>query len=125
MSQPRSFQKSKFNGRDNAKQDGRTVDELRRLPFDVPRLAGQGPAGQKSDSQESGDQERGGRSLAAPAEQEVSIANADQCHQCESVVKVCPYSVQRRKIKEPLVPPKPNELDKATSIGALRATFGT
>ena len=30
-----------------------------------------------------------------------------------------------RKIRLPLVPPKPNEFDSATLIGMRRATFGT
>ena len=34
------------------------------------------------------------------------------------------YSVQRRKSKAPLVPPKPKEFDMAYSISALRAWFG-
>ena len=30
-----------------------------------------------------------------------------------------------RKIKDPFVPPNPNELDSATRIGICRAVFGT
>ena len=33
--------------------------------------------------------------------------------------------LKRRKISEPLVPPKPNEFDSAASIATLRAVFGT
>src|SRR4051812_16573769 len=39
--------------------------------------------------------------------------------------KIGAQSVKRRKINVPLVPPKPNELDSATSIFILRAVFGT
>lgn len=35
------------------------------------------------------------------------------------------YSVQRRKIRHPLVPPKPNEFDTANSTSPGRACWGT
>src|SRR5437899_2121651 len=35
------------------------------------------------------------------------------------------YSVQRRKISEPFVPPKPNELERAIFNSAFRAKLGT
>src|SRR5262249_45532277 len=36
-----------------------------------------------------------------------------------------PHSVQRRKISEPLVPPKPKEFESAMFTAVLRATLGT
>ena len=33
--------------------------------------------------------------------------------------------LKRRKISDPLVPPKPKEFDSAASIAILRAVFGT
>jgi hypothetical protein len=47
-----------------------------------------------------------------------------QRDQCKSAVRSYD-SVHLLKISDPLVPPKPNELESATSIGALRAAFGT
>lgn len=37
----------------------------------------------------------------------------------------CLYSAQRRKIKEPFVPPNPKEFDSAMFTLALRDLFGT
>jgi hypothetical protein len=34
-------------------------------------------------------------------------------------------ALRRRKINEPLVPPKPNEFERLTSIFICRAVFGT
>ena len=41
------------------------------------------------------------------------------------MAKLAAQPLKRRKISEPLVPPKPKEFDSAASIATLRAVFGT
>ena len=57
-----------------------------------------------------------------------TYGNRQQLHYCISVIgKISgsAYSVHRLKISDPLVPPKPKELESAMFIDAFRAWLGT